>query len=145
MEKKKDGALSFLDFVVRRRDDGELITSVFLKTTNTVQRLSYKSNHPQAHKRSCVKTLFKRVEIHCTTPEAKEEEFRFLKRQFSLNGCPSSFRRLCGNGQQAVQLQDLAYRKQFHVLPKCQEQSPVSTNHMESELPIVLQEPCASD
>ncbi len=51
--------------------------------------LSYKRNHPQAHKRSCVKTLCKRVETHCSTPKAKEEELRNIKRQFSRNGHPS--------------------------------------------------------
>ncbi len=91
MEEEKDGKLPFLGILVRRRDNGELTTSVFRKTTTTLQMLSYKSNHPQAHKRSCVKTLFKRVETHCSTPEAKEEELRNLKRKFSLNGYPSSF------------------------------------------------------
>ncbi len=79
MEEEKNGALPFLDVLVRRRDNGELTTSVFRKTTNILQMLSYKSNHPQTHKRSCVKPLFKRVETHCSTPEAKEEELRYLK------------------------------------------------------------------
>ncbi len=91
MEEEKDEALPFLDVLVRRRDDGELTTSVFRKTTNTLQMLAYNTNHPQAHKRSCVKTLFKRVEKHCSTPEAKEEELRYHKRQLSPNGYPSSF------------------------------------------------------
>ncbi len=76
MEEEKGGTLPFLDVLVRRRDNGELTTSVFRKTTNTLQMLSYKSIHPQAHRRSYVKTLFKRVETHCSTPEAKEEELR---------------------------------------------------------------------
>ncbi len=59
MDEEKDGTLPFLDVLVRRRDNGVLTTSVVRKTTNTLQMLSYKSNHPQAHKRSCVKTLFK--------------------------------------------------------------------------------------
>ncbi len=83
---EKDGALPFLEVLISRRDDGERTTSVFRKTTNTPQMLSYKSYHPQAHKRSCTKTIFKRVETHCSTPEAKDEELRYLKRQFSFNG-----------------------------------------------------------
>ncbi len=63
----------FLDILVRRRDNGELTTSVFRKTTK------------------CVEHLFNRVETHCSTPETKEEELRYLKRKFSLNGYPSSF------------------------------------------------------
>ncbi len=61
------------------------------RTTNFLQVLSFNSNHPQTHRRRCVKTLFKRVETHCSTPEAKEEEMRYLKRQVSLNGNPNSF------------------------------------------------------
>ncbi len=53
--------------------------------------LFYKSNHPQTHKRSGVKTLFKRVATHCSTPEAIEEELPYLKRQFSLSDYPNSF------------------------------------------------------
>ncbi len=55
-----------LDVLVRRRDNGELTTSVFRKTTNTLQMLSYKSNQPQAHKRSCVKTSGETLQ-HTTT------------------------------------------------------------------------------
>ncbi len=91
MEEEKYGVLPFLDILVRQRDNGELTTSVFRKTTNTLQMLSFNSNRPQTYKRSCVKTLSKRVETRCSTPEAKEEELRYLKRQFSLNGYPSSF------------------------------------------------------
>ncbi len=39
MEEEKDGALPFLDVLVRRLVDGELTTPVFRKTTNTLQML----------------------------------------------------------------------------------------------------------
>ncbi len=86
VQEEKDGVLPFLDVLVRRRDNGELTTS-----TDTLQMLSFNNNHPQTHKRSCVKTLFKRVETHCSTPEAKKEEIRYLKLQFSPNNYPNSF------------------------------------------------------
>ncbi len=70
---------------------GRLSTPTRRRRTYNIQKLTYKNNHPQAHKRSYVKTLFKRAETQCSTPEAKEEEFRYLKRQFSLNGYQSSF------------------------------------------------------
>ncbi len=91
MEEEKYGAQPFLDVFVRRRDDGELTTSVFRKTINTLQMHSCKSNHPQVHKSNCVKTLFKLGATHCSTPESKEEGLRYLKRKFSRNGYPSSF------------------------------------------------------
>ncbi len=91
MEKEKDGALPFPDILVCRRNNGEIRTLVFRKTTDTLQMHSYKSEHPQTHKRRCVKVLFKRVETHCSTPKAKEEELLYLKRQFFLTCFPSSF------------------------------------------------------
>ncbi len=86
VEEEKNRALPFLNALARRRDVRYFITSVFRKTTNTLQMIPFKSNHPQAHRQSCVETLFKRVQTHCSTLEAKEEELRYLKRQFSRNG-----------------------------------------------------------
>ncbi len=75
MIEEKDEVLSFLDVLVCRRDKGKLTTSVFRKATNTLRVFSFNSNHPQTHKRSCVKTLFKTVETHCSTLEAKKKKF----------------------------------------------------------------------
>ncbi len=146
MEEEKDGALPFLDALVRRRDNGELTTSVFRKTTNTSQMLSYKSNHPQAHKRSCVKTLFKRVEAHCSTPEAKEEELRYLKRQFSLNGNPSSFVQKTLRKRPAGST--IARPSMWQAIPYIANISEAVTRLLKPHgigVPIDQQEPCATD
>ncbi|BHF65243.1 hypothetical protein SprV_0200825300 [Sparganum proliferum] len=58
-EEKQEQQLSFLDVIARRNLNGELETTVYGKATNTTQLLSLHSNHPVAHKRSCVKTIFK--------------------------------------------------------------------------------------
>ncbi|BHF65310.1 hypothetical protein SprV_0200832000 [Sparganum proliferum] len=50
--------LPFLDVLVTRTPNGELNTTVYIKATNTTQILNYHSNHPMAHKSSCVRTLF---------------------------------------------------------------------------------------
>nr|VZH94551.1 unnamed protein product [Spirometra erinaceieuropaei] len=57
-EEEQEQQLPFLDVLVRRNLNGELETTVYRKATNTTQLLSFHSNHPAAHKRSCVKTLF---------------------------------------------------------------------------------------
>ncbi len=58
MEDEKDGALPFLDVLVRRRNNGELTTSVFRKSTNTLKLLSIHRNtketapkHTTAHQK----------------------------------------------------------------------------------------------
>ncbi len=104
MEEAKCDVLPLLDVLARRRDNGELTTSVFRKTTNTRQMLSFNSNRPQAHKRSCVKTLSKRVVTHCSTPEAKKRRK------------PNSFiKKLCGEDQQTRPWKDRAYGKQSPI------------------------------
>nr|VZI30438.1 unnamed protein product [Spirometra erinaceieuropaei] len=61
MEEEKNDQLAFLDVFVCRRDCGGLKTKVFRKATNTMQVLNFNSNHPISHKRSCVRTLYRRV------------------------------------------------------------------------------------
>ncbi|BHF58950.1 hypothetical protein SprV_0100190500 [Sparganum proliferum] len=53
--------------------------------------LSYNSNHPLQHKRSCVRTLYRRVETHCSTPFAKLDEMKLLQGLFRANGYPRPF------------------------------------------------------
>ncbi|BHF82360.1 hypothetical protein SprV_0802549700 [Sparganum proliferum] len=53
--------------------------------------LSYNSNHPQQRKRSCVRTLYRRVETHCSTPAAKLDEIKLLRELFRANGYPRAF------------------------------------------------------
>nr|VZI17812.1 unnamed protein product [Spirometra erinaceieuropaei] len=69
MAEEENNQLAFLDVLVCRKDCGGLKTKVFRKATNTMQVLNFNSNHPISHKRSCVRTLFRRVETHCSEPE----------------------------------------------------------------------------
>nr|VZI37533.1 unnamed protein product [Spirometra erinaceieuropaei] len=50
--------LPFLDVLVTRTPNDELNTTVYRKATNTTEILNCHSNHPMAHKHSCVRTLF---------------------------------------------------------------------------------------
>ncbi|BHF82140.1 hypothetical protein SprV_0802527700 [Sparganum proliferum] len=90
-EEEMESKLSFLDVLVCRQPDGKLATLVYRKPTNTLQMLSYNSNNPLQHKRSCVRTLYRRVETHCSTPAAKLNEIKLLQELFRANGYPRTF------------------------------------------------------
>ncbi|BHF65463.1 hypothetical protein SprV_0200847400 [Sparganum proliferum] len=98
-EEEQEQQLPFLDVLVRRNLNGELETTVYRKATNTTQLLSFHSNHPVAHKRSCVKTLFKRIQTHCSKPEDRAREARYLRDQFAQNGYPRAFISRCLRGR----------------------------------------------
>ncbi|BHF71032.1 hypothetical protein SprV_0401408600 [Sparganum proliferum] len=95
MEEEENNQLAFLDVLVCRKDCGGLKTKVFRKATNTMQVLNFNSNHPISHKRSCVRTLYRRVETHCSEPEDKIAELQYLRRVFKANVCPRNFVNRC--------------------------------------------------
>ncbi|BHF75876.1 hypothetical protein SprV_0501897300 [Sparganum proliferum] len=95
MEEEENNQLAFLDVLVCRKDCGGLKTKVFGKATNTMQVLNFNSNHPISHKRSCVRTLYRRVETHCSEPEDKIAELQYLRRVFKANGYPRNFVNRC--------------------------------------------------
>nr|VZI39111.1 unnamed protein product [Spirometra erinaceieuropaei] len=88
MDEEENNQLAFLDVLVCRKDCGGLKTKVFRKATNTMQVLNFTSNYPISHKRSCVRTLYRRVETHCSEPEDKIAELQYLRRVFKANGYP---------------------------------------------------------
>ncbi|BHF84001.1 hypothetical protein SprV_0902715100 [Sparganum proliferum] len=91
METENNNQIAFLDVLVHRKANGSLKTTVYRKATNTRQILSYHSNHPLCHKRSCVRSLYKRVDTHCSEPTDKIAELHYLRRMFTSNGYPRSF------------------------------------------------------
>nr|VZH95918.1 unnamed protein product [Spirometra erinaceieuropaei] len=95
MEEEENNQLAFLDVLVCRKDYGGLETKVFRKATNTMQILNFNSNHPISHKRSCVRTLYRRVETQCSEPEDKIAEVQYLRRVFKANGNLRNFVNRC--------------------------------------------------
>ncbi|BHF63633.1 hypothetical protein SprV_0200662700 [Sparganum proliferum] len=87
--------LPFLDVLGTRTPNGELSTTMYRKETNTTQIPRYHSNHPMAHKRSCVRALFQRVKTHCSEPRGQVRELRHLRDQLARNGYPNSFVSCC--------------------------------------------------
>nr|VZI46387.1 unnamed protein product [Spirometra erinaceieuropaei] len=98
-EEEQEQQLPFLDVLVRRNLNGELETTVYRKTTNPTQLFSSHSKNPVAHKRSCVKTLLKRNQTHCSKPEDRACEAPCLCDQFVQNGYPRAFVSRCLRGR----------------------------------------------
>nr|VZI23846.1 unnamed protein product [Spirometra erinaceieuropaei] len=95
MEEEENNQLAFLDVLVCRRDCSGLNIKVFRKAANTMQVLNFNSNDQISHKRSCVRTLYRRVETHCSEPEDKIAELQYLRRVFKANGYPRNFVNRC--------------------------------------------------
>ncbi|BHF84239.1 hypothetical protein SprV_0902739000 [Sparganum proliferum] len=91
MEEEENNQLAILVVLVCRKDCGRLKTKVLRKAKNTMQVLNFNSNHPISHKRSCVRTLYRRVETHCSESEDKIAELQYLRRIFKANGYPRNF------------------------------------------------------
>ncbi|BHF79925.1 hypothetical protein SprV_0702304900 [Sparganum proliferum] len=91
MEAEANNQLPFLDVLVHRKPNGHLKTTVYRKATNTRQILSFHRKHPLCHKSSCVRTLYRRAETHCSEPDDRRSELRYLQRLFMSNGYPRNF------------------------------------------------------
>ncbi len=147
MEEEKDGALSLLDVLVRRRNGGELTKSVSWRRPTLSKRSPTKATIRRHTKEAASKPYsneWRHPAAH-QKPKKKKNCVASNENSPSIATRAHSFRRLCGNGQQAVLFQDRAYGKQFTTSPTSQKQSPVFSKHAESELSIVQQEPCAAD
>ncbi|BHF79348.1 hypothetical protein SprV_0702246800 [Sparganum proliferum] len=122
-EEATGGILQFLDVSIRTLSDGGLATSVYRKDSSADVMLNYESNHPAAHKRSCVRTLFHRAYCYCSTDDLLKKELAFLYRLFRLNGYPVSFVKNCLRQQR--QPQDISSnegpeQRKFYSLPYMQ-------------------------
>ncbi|BHF74791.1 hypothetical protein SprV_0501787900 [Sparganum proliferum] len=95
MEEEEKNQLAFLDILLCRKDRGGLKTKLLRKATNTMQVLNFNSNHPVSHKRNCVRTLYRRVETHCSEPKDKIAELQYLRRVFKANDYPRNFVNRC--------------------------------------------------
>ncbi|BHF70539.1 hypothetical protein SprV_0301359100 [Sparganum proliferum] len=94
MEEENNNQLPFLDVNVARTVIGGIRTTVHRKATNTRRILQFRSNHPIGHKQS-VRTLFQRVQTHCSDDDGKKEEAKYLHSLFTANRYPRSFIREC--------------------------------------------------
>ncbi len=69
--------------------------TVLWKATQTDRILHANSNRPNVHKMACVRTLFGRIESHCTTADTKRRGTQYLYRAYQQYGYSRRFIRRC--------------------------------------------------
>ena len=89
-EIEENGKLPFLDCLVSR-DNNELRTTVYRKPTHTDRLLDESSYNPTSHKATTIKTLTRRAQLVCDTPDSLRDENRYLERVFRKNNYNSDF------------------------------------------------------
>ena len=76
---KEDGAIPFLDTIVKPEVDGKLSITVYRKPTHTDQYLQWDSHHHLSAKFSVIHTLSHRAQTVCSNPELLHKEKTHLK------------------------------------------------------------------
>ena len=89
IEKETDKKLPFLDVLVDRNENGEIITTVYKKKTHTDQYLNYRSEHPNKHKMSVVNTLLHRATKIISTEDGKRKEIESIRNALSRCDYPN--------------------------------------------------------
>ena len=88
-EKEKEGCITFLDVKLVRKTDGNFITEVYRKKTDTNIYLHWKAYAPDVWKIGTLKGLFRRAFVICSEEEGLNNELNHLKEVFSkINGYP---------------------------------------------------------
>ena len=89
-EIEENGKLPFLDCLVSR-DNNELQTTVYRKPTHTDRLLDESSYNPTSHKATTIKTLTRRAQLVCDTPDSLRDESKYLERVFHKNNYDADF------------------------------------------------------
>ena len=71
---KEDGAIPFLDTIVKPEADGKLSITVYRKPTHMDQYLQWDSHHHLSAKYSVINTLTHRAKTVCNKPEVLQQE-----------------------------------------------------------------------
>ena len=85
---KEDGAIPFLDTIVKLEADGNLSITVYRKPTHTDLYLQWDSHHHLSAKFSVMHTLTHRVQTVCSNPELPHKEKAHLRK--ALTQCKYS-------------------------------------------------------
>ena len=89
-EIEENGKLPFLDCLVSR-DNNELRTTVYREPTHTDRLLDESSYNPTSHKATTIKTLTRRAQLVCDTPDSLRDENKYLERVFLKNNYNADF------------------------------------------------------
>ena len=72
-EIEENGKLPFVDCLASR-DNNELRTTVYRKPTHTDRSLDESSYNPTSHKATTIRTLARRAQLVCDTPDSLRDE-----------------------------------------------------------------------
>ncbi|VDK78240.1 unnamed protein product, partial [Dibothriocephalus latus] len=89
VEEEDNNQLPFADVQVTKLE-GKIGPMLYRKANNTMRIVHFRSNHFVGHKRSCVRTLFPRVQTHCSDDSGKKEEVKTFYAPFEANGYAKS-------------------------------------------------------
>ena len=89
-EIEKNGSIPFLDCLVEH-DNNCLQTTVYRKPTNTDRLHDQTSYNPTSHKATTIKTLTRRAQLVCCTPDKLRDEYEHLQNVFDKNGYNTDF------------------------------------------------------
>ena len=76
---QENGAIPFLDTLVKPEADNFLSITVYQNPTHTDQYLQWDSHHNLSAKYSVIGTLIRRAKTVCTTPDHLNEELQHLR------------------------------------------------------------------
>ena len=77
---KEDGAIPFLDTIVKPKADGKLSVTVYRNPTHTDQYLHWDSHHHLSAKYSVINTLTHRAKTVCNQPDLFQKEMEHLRK-----------------------------------------------------------------
>ena len=83
-EIEENGAIPFLDCLVTHSDN-RLHTTVYRKPTHTDRLLDQTSYNPTSHKATTIKTLTRRAQRVCDSPDKLHDEYEYLQSVFDKN------------------------------------------------------------
>ena len=89
-EIEENGKIPFLDCLVTR-DNNELRTTTYRKPTHTDRLLDQSSYNPTSHKATTIRTLTRRAQLVCDSPDSLTDENKYLDNVFNKNNYNRDF------------------------------------------------------
>ena len=89
-ETEENGKMHFLDCLVTR-DNNELWTTIYRKPTHTDRLLDQSSYNPTSHKATTIRTLTRRAQRVCDSPDSLTDEIKYLDSIFNKNNYNRDF------------------------------------------------------
>ena len=89
-EIEENGKIPFLDCLVTR-DNNKLRTTIYRKPTHTDRLLDQSSYNPTSHKATTIRTLTRRAQLVCDSPDSLTDENKSLDNVFNKNNYNRDF------------------------------------------------------